>query len=46
MGRVRELKRGLFCLSKQQLLLLKENSVYVVDCDSEVLCDARRALSE
>ena len=40
----RELKRGLFCSSKQQLLLLKENSVHVVECNSKVLCDGRRAL--
>jgi len=42
----RQLKRSLFSSSKQQLLLLKKNSVYVADCDSEVLCDARRALAE
>jgi len=40
LGCGRELKRGLFCSSKQQLLLLEENSVHVADCDSEVLCDA------
>jgi hypothetical protein len=33
-------------LSKQQLLLLKKNSVYVADCNSEVLCDAKRVLAE
>ena len=42
----RELEGSLFCSSKQLLLLLKENSVHVANCDSEVLCDARRALSE
>jgi hypothetical protein len=42
----RELKGSLFCLSEQLLLLLKENSVYVADRDSEVLRNARRALPE
>jgi hypothetical protein len=42
----RELKGSLFCSSEQLLLLLKENSVHVANCDSEVLRDARRALSE
>jgi hypothetical protein len=41
----RGLERDFFCSSKLLLLLLlKENGVHVVDCDSEVLCNARRAL--
>ena len=39
----RELEGSLFCSSEQLLLLLKENSVYVANCNSEVLCNARRA---
>jgi hypothetical protein len=41
-----ELEGSLVCSSEQLLLLLKENSVHVTNCDSEVLCNARRALSE
>jgi hypothetical protein len=37
--RGRQLQWCLLCLSKQLLLFLKENSVYVADYDSVVLCD-------
>ena len=42
----REFKRHCFCLSKQLLLLLKQNSIYVANCNSEVLCNTRRTLPE
>jgi hypothetical protein len=42
----RQLERSLFCSSKQQLLVLNENSIHIADCDSEVLRDAGRALVE
>ena len=31
-------KWSLLCSSKELLLLLKVNSIYVADCDSVVLC--------
>jgi hypothetical protein len=44
--RWRELQTRLLCSSKQLLLLLKENSVHVADCDSVVLYDCWGALPE
>ena len=44
--RWRELEGCLFCSGKQLLLLLKQDCVHVADCDSVVLCNARRALPE
>jgi hypothetical protein len=42
--RWQELQTCLLCSSKQLLLHLKQDSVHVADCNSIVLCNARRAL--